>query len=251
MGRGSWPGGRARAGIDGTQIVGALPQRPQWNGATGRHLRRLVRIGPERRCRAPVHFAASILFLLCTLGIAPAVAAKSAGSFLTDLTDRAAAQLTEPGLAEAEKKLRFRSLLMEAFDLPEIGRFVLGRYWRRADSAQRSDFLDAFEAVMLHRLGPLLSKYSGEKLEIGATRLNKSNPEFITVKSKLRRTKGEPIHVDWRIRKYDGGYKIVDIVAEGVSVAVSLRSEYVSVLKRNGGDVDALTRVLHEKAKGR
>ena len=70
------------------------------------------------------------------------------------------------------------------------------------------------------------------------------------METKLRRAKGEAIHVNWRVRKHGEGYKIVDIIAEGISIAVTLRSEYVSVLKRNGGDVDALTLVLREKAKG-
>ncbi len=190
------------------------------------------------------------MLLLCAPGFARAAATEGAGGFLTELTDRALAQLTEPGLADAEQKLRFRRLLNEAFDLPEIGRFVLGRYWRRADAAQRSDFLDAFEDMMLHRFLPLFSRYSGEGFDIGPSRPYKNNPDFINVESKLRRVEGESIKVNWRVRKHGEGYKIVDIVAEGVSIAVTLRSEYVSVLKQTGGDIDALTRVLREKAEG-
>jgi phospholipid transport system substrate-binding protein len=193
---------------------------------------------------------AALIFLLCTPEIARAAATDGAGGFVAALTDRAMVQLTEPGLAEAEQKLRFRALFNEAFDLPEIGRFVLGVYWRRADTAQRSDFLGAFEDMMIYRFLPLFSLYSGEKFEFGAIRPFQDNPDFVSVESKLRRVEGEPIQVSWRVRKSGEGYKIVDIVAEGVSIAVTLRSEYVSVLKRNGGDVEALTQVLREKAKG-
>ena len=212
-------------------------------------MRRLLKIRPEYRRRATA-FLAAVMLLLCAPGFARAAATEGAGGFLTELTDRALAQLTESGLTDAEQKLRFRRLLNEAFDLPEIGRFVLGRYWRRADAAQRSDFLDAFEDMMLHRFLPLFSKFSGEKFDIGPSRPYKNNPDFISVKSKLRRLEGEPIQVNWRVRKRGEGYKIVDIVAEGVSIAVTLRSEYVSVLKQTGGDIDALTRVLREKAQG-
>jgi phospholipid transport system substrate-binding protein len=189
------------------------------------------------------------VFPLCAPGPGRAANNEDAGDFLTELTDRALVQLTEPGLASSEQKRRFRILLNEAFDLPAIGRFVLGRYWRRADAAQRSDFLDAFEDMMIHRFLPLFSQTSGEKFEIGPVRPYKNNPNFVSVESKLRRVQGETIQVNWRVRGNDADYKIVDIVAEGVSIAVTLRSEYVSVLKGNGGDVDALTRVLREKAK--
>ncbi len=212
-------------------------------------MRRLLKLWPERRRRATA-LVAVVMLLLFAPGLARVAANEGAGGFLIELTDRALAQLTEPGLAEAEQERRFRRLLNEAFDLPEIGRFVLGRYWRRADAAQRSDFLGAFEDMMLHRFLPLFSKISGEKFDFGPSRPYKNNPDFVSVESKLLRAKGEPIHVNWRVRKRDEGYKIVDIVAEGVSIAVTLRSEYVSVLKRNGGDIDALTLVLREKAKG-
>jgi phospholipid transport system substrate-binding protein len=60
----------------------------------------------------------------------------------------------------------------------------------------------------------------------------------------LLRERGEPVRIDWRVRRRDDGYRIVDIVAEGISIAVTLRSEYTSVLKQNGGDVGALVRQL-------
>lgn len=214
-------------------------------------MRRLLRIWPERRRRATALLTV-LMLLMCAPGLARAATPDGGGAagFLTELTGRAMAQLSEPGLTDAEQKLRFRRLLGEAFDLPAIGRFVLGRYWRRADANQRSDFLDAFEDMMLHRFLPLFSHLSGERFDIGPSRPYKNNPDFVNVESKLRRETGEPIRVNWRVRKYGEGYKIVDIIAEGVSIAVTLRSEYVSVLKRNGGDVDALTLVLREKAKG-
>ncbi len=214
----------------------------------GRRMRRLLFMSPDCRRLVAVLLAASIL-LLGAPGSARVAAAEGAGGFLIELTDRAVAQLTERGLTDAEKKKRFRELLKEAFDLPEIGRFVLGRYWRRADAAQRREFIDAFESMMLHRFLPLFSDFSGEKFDVGASRPYKNNPDFVSVETKLLRPEGETIHINWRVRKRDQRYKIVDIVAEGVSIAVTLRSEYVSVLKQNGGDVDALTRVLREKAK--
>jgi len=211
-------------------------------------MRRLITNWTARSGHAKVLLVA--LLLLCAPGFERATANEGAGVFLAELTDRALVQLTESGLGDAEQKLRFRGLFNEAFDLPAIGRFVLGRYWRRADAAQQSDFLGVFEDMMMHRFLPLFSQSSGEKFDIGPIRPYKNNPNFVSVETKLLRVEGEPIHVNWRVRKIGETYKIVDIVAEGVSIAVTLRSEYVSVLKRHGGDVDALTRVLREKSKG-
>lgn len=212
-------------------------------------MRRLWEHMPISR-RHVVAGLATILLWPCIWAQAGAGTAEAPDVFLAELTDRAVAQLTEPGLAQQEQEGRFRSLLNEGFDLPEIGRFVLGRYWRRASETERNEFLAAFEDMMLHRFLPMFSEYSGEKIDIGTIRPFSNNPDFVSVTSQLLRSEGEPIHVDWRLRKRGQGYKIVDVVAEGVSIAVTLRSEYLSVLKQKGGSVAALTRVLRAKVSG-
>ncbi len=176
-----------------------------------------------------------------------AYGATDAGEFLTELSDRAISQLTEPGVSSDEQKRRFSSLVKEGFDIPAIGRFVLGRYWRRSSEAQQQAFLAAFEDMIIHRFLPLFSDYSGDRLTFGVIRPFANNPDFVSVASQFIRSEGEPININWRVRKRASGYKIVDIVAEGISIAVTLRSEYNSFLKQNGGDIDALTQTLREK----
>ena len=98
-------------------------------------MRRVMRVRPERR-RCATTLIAALLLLLCVPGLGRATVTEGAGGgagagiFLTEPTDRAMARLTEPGLAGAEQMLRFRALFNEAFDLPAIGHFVLGRFWR-------------------------------------------------------------------------------------------------------------------------
>jgi phospholipid transport system substrate-binding protein len=53
--------------------------------------------------------------------------------------------------------------------------------------------------------------------------------------------------VSWRVRENNGDFKILDIVGEGVSMAITLRSEYSTVLKNNGGQLPPLTEALREK----
>jgi phospholipid transport system substrate-binding protein len=176
--------------------------------------------------------------------------ASDAGLFLLEFSDRAIAQLTVPEITEAEKEQRFRVLIDEGFDIPTIGKFVIGRYWRRANAAERQAFLTTFRDMMVYRFLPVFGEYSGERLKIGQVRPFSTGSNISNVSSELVRSQGEPVTVDWRVLHANGGYKIVDIIAVGVSIAVTLRSEYTSVLKNNGGDVGALTRVLRKKIGG-
>lgn len=191
---------------------------------------------------------------LLTAGLAcqptRAEAPADAGAFLAELSSRAMAQLNETGLDEAEKKRRFRALLNEGFDVEAIARFVLGRYWRAAGDAERREFLTVFEDSMVFRFLPVLGDYTGAALAVGQVRPFGQSGHMYSVDSELRRREGPPIKVDWRIHKGASGYRILDILAEGVSVAVTLRAEYNSVLQQNGGKVAALNKALRDKIAG-
>jgi phospholipid transport system substrate-binding protein len=192
---------------------------------------------------------AAALLVLLALAAASSVARAGQGpaQFLTALSTRAVTELTEPGLDTGEKERRFRQLIGEGFDIPAIGRFVLGRYWRRADAATQDAFLRVFEDMIVYRFLPLFEDYSGERVVVGTAVPFGENDQFFAVSSVIARSEGEPIAVDWRVHRVGDGFKIVDIVAEGVSIAVTLRSEYGSALKNNGGDVAKLVEELRAK----
>ena len=176
--------------------------------------------------------------------------APDAGGFLAELSDRAIAQMTEPGIDDTEKEQRFRVLIDEGFDIPAIGKFVVGRYWRGASAADQQDFLETFSDMMVNRFLPVFGEYSGEQLKVGSVRPFSAGSNIFNVSSELVRPEGEPFKVNWRILHTGGKFKIVDIIAEGVSIAVTLRSEYNSFLKNNDGSIAALTSLLRKKIKG-
>ena len=64
-------------------------------------------------------------------------AAKDAESFIRHTGNKAFASLSEEGISSDERTQRFRALLEEAFDLPRIARFTLGRYWRVATEDEK------------------------------------------------------------------------------------------------------------------
>lgn len=188
--------------------------------------------------------------VICTVWLQPAAAAvdtKQAADFLASLQERAASRLGDASVSEKEKEEHFRKLFNENFDLPTIGRFVIGRYWRAASEADQKAFLAVFEDAMVQRFLPLLAEYSSERFQIGTVTPVSGNESEAMIDSRIDRTQGEPYRVSWRVRENNGDFKILDIVGEGVSMAITLRSEYGSVLKNNGGQLPPLTDALREK----
>jgi len=191
----------------------------------------------------------AIIFAICAF-IAPVNAARSDApqAFVEGLSKNAIATLTEKDITPAERDHRFRVLLNQNFDVPSIGRFALGRYWRSANTEQQQEYLRLFESVIVATYSARFSKYSGQRIEATDTQ---SEVDSILVRSKMINPDGsEPVMIDWRLKPNGSGYKITDLIVEGVSMSITQRSEYSSVIERSGGDFNALLAVLRKKASG-
>ncbi len=178
-----------------------------------------------------------------------AVAAGDAGSFVIGLKEDAVAQLTDAADDEALKEQRFRALLNDNFEVEDIGKFVIGRYWRKTSDPDRQAFLEVFEDILVQRFLPLFDDYANQRFSIESVREDTKRPEFSTVISSVSQPQGANAQVLWRVRQKAGNFVISDVKAEGISLRITYQSEYSSFLKNNSGDVNKLTQLLARKVK--
>lgn len=166
-----------------------------------------------------------------------------AARFIQDFTDDAIARLTDTERSAMQKEADFRELLTRGFYLDGIGRFVLGQTWRRMDDQQRADYLAAFENYIVATYSRRIDAYSGEGLIVAGAK--KRRKDFV-VESHLK-SEHVDMRIDWRVRRMDGDWKIVDVSIEGISMIVTQRSEFAAVLRGSGGDVGPLVAQLRRK----
>jgi phospholipid transport system substrate-binding protein len=197
--------------------------------------------------RRTVVAAAFALTIGAAGSIGPAAAAADPAAMINDLGNQALEVLGK-NVAPGEREARFRQLFHQDFDVPGIARFVLGRYWHTATPAEQQEFVGLFAEYIALAYSNRLAEYSGETLKVLGSR---AEPDGSLVQSEILRPNGAPpAKVDWRLTRTDGGYKISDVVVEGISMAVTQRSEFASVIQRNGGRVQGLIRVLRAKTTG-
>jgi phospholipid transport system substrate-binding protein len=197
-------------------------------------------------CRFPARFLVVLLFCGALAAPLPSRAAPAdPAGFVSDLGARAINVLTSKQ-SQGEREKAFRTLFDEGFDLQAIGRFVLGPYWRTATEAQRTEFLQLFETYVIHSYAVRFAEYSGQQLTVQGARAQ--GDDSAIVQSQIVQPQGAPpIKVDWQLSKGPQGYKLTDVNVEGVSMAVTQRQEFASVIQRNGGQLDALIKLLREK----
>ena len=189
--------------------------------------------------------------MILALGLAafPGHAASTqeeARQLIESLADKAIAALTVKEVPRKERVKRFRVLLHEHFAVKTIGRWVMGRYWRKATDGERTEFLNLFENLLVSIYVDRFANYAGVTLMITKT-ATKGDADII-VYSKILRPDGRPLaRVDWRVRKRKGEHKVIDVMVEGVSLGQTQRSEVASVIRRNGGKIQSLLDEMRKK----
>lgn len=193
----------------------------------------------------------AVLVAVTLLGIGPAARAvegDTAKDFVATVAQKGIEEVVAAELPQAEKISRFRDLFTTYFDVPSIARFVLGRYWRQATPEEQERFVELFKEVNVYTWARRFKDYSGQELQVVASQPDGDKGAF--VETRVQQTGGqEPLSVRWRLRARDNGpmgLQIVDLVVEGVSMAITYRSEYASVIESKGG-VGALNDLLAEQ----
>jgi phospholipid transport system substrate-binding protein len=192
----------------------------------------------------------TVAFIALAGALAPAIPAAAAAdpaAMISNLGSRALEVLGKDA-TQPQRAARFRELLREDFDVPGIGRFVLGRYWNTATEEQRAEFIKLFEDYIALAYATRLAEYSGENFKVTGSR---PDADGAIVSSQILRPGGAaPVKVDWRLTGRNGVYKISDVSVDGISMAVTQRSEFASVIQHNGGQVQGLIAMLRDKTKG-
>ncbi|MDE2613598.1 MAG: ABC transporter substrate-binding protein [Burkholderiales bacterium] len=124
-------------------------------------------------------------------------------------------------------------------------RSAVGPQWRNATPDQRHKLQGEFETLLVRVYSGALTQLKDQTVEITRT-LPVQGSTQVVVQSEVR-GKGEPIKLDYRLDKFDGAWRIIDVNVGGIWLVQSYRSQFGQVLA-NGG-VDALINRLAEQNK--
>lgn len=192
-------------------------------------------------------FAAIVAGLFLFAGSAKAeVDAAKAEQFVKEVTAEGIKDIINANIPQKQKDERFAKLFNRALDLDFIGQFVLGRNWRTASAEQRKEFISVYRQLNVSTWSKRFDEFKGKEFVFNGTSPSNSKGQ-IFVNSVVPMDQGEPAKVVWRVREKDGEYKVVDIIIENVSLAITARNEYTAFIKNNPGGVDALIANLKSK----
>lgn len=191
-------------------------------------------------------FASVILAMSFATTARAQASTDGAVAFMKNLSETAVSVLTGKQMDEAERERRFRDLFQKSFDVGATAKLVLGRNWQRATDAERDEFLKLFEDFVTSAYLDRFRQFSGEKLSVADAKSMES-PDMIMVNSEILRPNGAPIRVGWVLQQKSIDYRIIDILAEGTSLAKTHREEFQAVINNSGGKISGLLEALRKK----
>ncbi|RMD85407.1 MAG: ABC transporter substrate-binding protein, partial [Candidatus Dadabacteria bacterium] len=179
--------------------------------------------------------AAALLFAsqAPAAGEAGAVRPRTPEAFVAKIADDVLAVLRNSTLDREQKKMRLERELDTCCDFETTSKLVLARNWKKFSPEQREEFVALFKRYLIATYQGNIDAYGGETVEIAGGR-EEPRGDY-TVMTKIKRPGAEDILVDYRLRRLeDGSWRIIDVIAEGISLVSNLRSQFQEVISRSG-----------------
>ena len=167
--------------------------------------------------------------------------------FVENLGKQVVEKVSNVNLSENERIVNFRNLYLASFDNYYISRFVLGQYWKRLDSNMRKQFVESFNDYIVTTYAP---KFKGWEGTFKATDSLLEN-NYYNVKMNVLNKDGPTLKFMWKIYlDKNKNFKILDVNIDGVSMLVTQRAEFMSVIKNNPKGVIGLIEAMKKKTSG-
>ncbi|HEU4345525.1 MAG TPA: ABC transporter substrate-binding protein [Candidatus Binatia bacterium] len=162
--------------------------------------------------------------------------------------ERAIEIFKDPEFQPREKKKerieRLKETVNPIFDYEDMAKRALGPHWRRRTPAEQQEFVKLFRGFLEKIYSDKILFYSGEKVLFGRESIDNG---FAQVESSVVNSKGEEIHIVYKLRRSQEKWKVYDAVVENISIVNNYRSQFDRVIGKSS--YEELVKMLQEKIK--
>jgi phospholipid transport system substrate-binding protein len=147
-------------------------------------------------------------------------------------------------LGQSGRFAQLAPVIRRTFDIASMARLSVGPSWASLTEAQRQQATESFARYISAIYADRFDSYNGQKLEVTD---EQPAPSGVMVRSRIIKASGEPVKVDYMMRRNGDSWLISDIYLDGaISEVATRRSEFAAILKADG--IDGLIAALNRKA---
>lgn len=167
--------------------------------------------------------------------------------FVEKLGKQVVEKVSNTEITEQERYNNFKTLYLSSFDNYYISRFVLGRYWKTIDKGIQQQFVDSFNNYIVATYAPKFKGWEGTFKAVESLFEN----NYYNVKMDILNKDGPTLKMMWKIYiNKNEEFKILDVNIDGVSMLVTQRAEFLSVIKNHPNGVKGLIDAMDKKTAG-
>ena len=138
---------------------------------------------------------------------------------------------------------KLKPAVEESHDLPKIARIVVGKEWEKLSASQQEKLTDTFSKLSVASYAHNFKDYSGEAFTFDTE--EQTARGGVVIHSHLTIPDDKPVKFDYMLKESGSSWRIINIIANGVSDLALKRSEYTTILQREG--FDALINKINDK----
>jgi len=137
-------------------------------------------------------------------------------------------------LGQSGRFAQLDPVIRRSFDVASMARLSIGSSWAGLSENQRQQITDSFGRYMSAIYADRFDSYAGQKLEVTG---EQPAPSGVMVRSQITKDDGEPVKVDYLMRRKGDTWLISDIYLDGaISEVATRRSEFSAILKNDGAE---------------
>ena len=205
----------------------------------------------ERRTHAMLRLArtATAILVAVSCGLAaPGVRAATeseagARAVIAETVDEVLAVLHDKSVPTEDRIRSIEQIVYGRFDLYVMSRLVLARNWKRFSEEQKEQYVEEFKLYLTNSYGSRIERYDQQEVEIIGERDEPRGD--VVVQTKIHGGEFEGALVDYRLRKQDSEWRVIDVIIEGISMVSNYRDQFKSIVSTGGPEL--LLEKLKEK----
>ena len=137
-------------------------------------------------------------------------------------------------LGYAGRYNNLRDPVSNSHDLPKIARIIVGKEWEKLSETQQKKLEDVIVKLSIASYAHNFKDYSGESFAFDSE--EETTRGGVVVHSHLTIPDDKPVKFDYMLKENGTSWRIINIIANGVSDLALKRSEYTRILQRDGFD---------------
>jgi phospholipid transport system substrate-binding protein len=209
----------------------------------------------ERRTHGLLRLARTAIVVLVALvsGFAApgarAMTESEAGAraVVSETVDEVLAVLRDKSVPTEERIRKLEKIVYGRFDLYVMSRLVLARNWKRFSEQQKAEYVEEFKQYLTNSYGNRIERYDQQEVEIIGEREEPRGD--VVIQTKILGGEFDGALVDYRLRKQDAGWRVIDVVIEGISMVSNYRDQFKSIVS-TGGPQLLLEKLKEKNAAG-